>query len=179
MMAFILPVLDDALFAAVAGIGFCFATNPPLRIVPFVAVLAAVGHAFRFILMTHLDMGICTASFLAALFIGVGSVLLTLRVHAPAEFFAFPSLLPMIPGLYAYKAIAGFAEFVGTTDVAAKETWMLLMADQGFTALTIVCALGAGAMIPVMMLQHSPLLAPVLERYYRRRKERGKGLFLA
>lgn len=37
-------------------------------------------------------------------------------IHCPAEVFSFPSLLPMIPGMYAYKTILALIRFMRTED---------------------------------------------------------------
>jgi uncharacterized membrane protein YjjB (DUF3815 family) len=161
---FLLPLLNDFVFAALAGVGFCLATNPPLRIVPLVAVFAGLGHALRFGLAEWGQVGISTGSLLAGLAIGLSSVIATMRLRVPAEFFAFPALLPMIPGMYAYKAILSLLNFVEAGSLAAKEQWLLLTADNGIVALLVVCALGAGALIPIMLLQHTKLFTTTLWR---------------
>lgn len=46
------PVITDGLFAAVAAIGFAVISNPPKRAVTIAALLAAIGHACRFICFT-------------------------------------------------------------------------------------------------------------------------------
>lgn len=176
MSGFVPLLLDDLLFAALAGAGFCLASNPPLRIVPVVAVLAAAGHGLRFALAQCAGVGISTGSLLAGLLVGLCSILATARMRVPSEFFAFPSLLPMIPGLYAYKAILSLLNFMDAPDAVAKQYWLLLTADNGFTALLVVCALGGGALIPIMMFQHTRLLTVVLwKRGQRDRKERLDG----
>lgn len=167
-------LLSDLVFAALAGTGFCLAANPPLRIVPMVAVLAAMGHALRFCLTEFAQISISTGSLLAGLAIGLGSVLATIRMRVPSEFFAFPALLPMIPGLYAYKAIFSLLNFMEAGNLEAKQHWLLLMSDNGFTALLVVCALGAGALIPIMLFQHTTFLAVTLWRKGLQGKQRNK-----
>ena len=49
----VLDILLDGLFAAIAGIGFGAISDPPMRAFPYIALLAAVGHACRFWLVTH------------------------------------------------------------------------------------------------------------------------------
>ena len=44
-------ILSDGFFAAVAAIGFGAISDPPMRAFPVIALLAAVGHALRFVLM--------------------------------------------------------------------------------------------------------------------------------
>ena len=40
-------ILFDGVFAAVAAIGFGAISDPPVRAFPYIALLAAVGHALR------------------------------------------------------------------------------------------------------------------------------------
>ena len=54
-----LDILTDGFFAAVAGIGFGAISDPPLRAFKMIAILAALGHACRFCLMTYLGRGYC------------------------------------------------------------------------------------------------------------------------
>ena len=49
-----LDIFTDGFFAAVAGIGFGAISDPPLRAFKMIALLAALGHACRFCLMTYL-----------------------------------------------------------------------------------------------------------------------------
>ena len=48
----LVDILTDGIFAAVAAIGFGAISDPPLRAFPSIALLAAIGHALRFCLMT-------------------------------------------------------------------------------------------------------------------------------
>ena len=70
-----LEILSDGFFAAVAAIGFGAISDPPMRAFPSIALLAAIGHALRFVLM-HWGMDIASASLCASVTIGVGSLLL-------------------------------------------------------------------------------------------------------
>lgn len=173
MSEFLVFLPQDIVFAALAGIGFCLAANPPLRILPLVAAFAAFGHALRFTLLETAQIGISTGSLLGGFVIGLCSIVATTRTRVPAEFFAFPALLPMIPGLYAYKAILSLFNFMSATSFETKQYWLILMADNGFTALLVVCALGAGALIPIMLFQHSPLVITAL--WKKNRKRAGAG----
>ena len=99
----ILELLEDGFFAAIAAVGFAIISNPPRRSLFVSALLAAIGHSIRYFLM-HFDsfsLSISQASFFASLSIGCLSVFFAKRLAVPAEVFAFPSLLPMIPGMFA------------------------------------------------------------------------------
>lgn len=72
----LVDILTDGIFAAVAAIGFGAISDPPLRAFPSIALLAAIGHALRFCLMTYLGVDIATASLFASFSIGMGSLVL-------------------------------------------------------------------------------------------------------
>ena len=88
---------------------FASISNPPNNAYKYCFVISAVGHAIRFVLMnnSYYHFGLIIASFVAALSIGFLTVLMARRAKCPPETFSFPSLLPMIPGMYAYRTIEG------------------------------------------------------------------------
>ncbi len=57
--------LGDGSIASIAAIGFASISNPPRRIYPYCALVAAIGHALRYILINW-DMHIIPASTFAA-----------------------------------------------------------------------------------------------------------------
>ena len=61
-MDIILGTLQDAFFAAIASVGFASISNPPHRIYPVCAGIAAVGHSLRYVLMNAADMHLVIAS---------------------------------------------------------------------------------------------------------------------
>ena len=89
-------ILLDGLMAAIAATGFAVISNPPRRAIAVSAVLAAVGHAFRFYMLHSWTIDISSATFIAAFTIGMLGVMTAKLVKCPAEIFAFPSLLPMM-----------------------------------------------------------------------------------
>ena len=91
---FITAIILDGAFAAIAAIGFAIISNPPRKAILISAFLAAVGHGLRYFLMhTHLfTMDIATASFFAAVSIGLLAIPFAKAIHCPAEVFSFPSL---------------------------------------------------------------------------------------
>ena len=51
MFELLTATLIDGAFAAVAGLGFAYASSPPKRTLVFCALLAAFAHASRFWIM--------------------------------------------------------------------------------------------------------------------------------
>ena len=113
-------VLLDGALAAVAAVGFAVISNPSRKAIYFSALLAAIGHALRFILIKS-GMEISLATFAAASTIGLLSILFARLIHCPAEVFSFPSLLPMIPGMFAYKTILSMIKFMQSTDAVKAQ----------------------------------------------------------
>lgn len=167
-------VLSDGLFAAVAAIGFAVISNPPRRAILGCAVLAAVGHGLRYFLLNHLGVDISTASLFAAFSIGLLSLWLASRIHCPAEVFAFPSLLPMIPGMYAYKTILALMKFLTDTSGAGTESSELIteIFRNGLTALFVLFALVIGVALPIFLFHKRSYMMTRLFRPQRRRRLR-------
>ena len=98
-------IVIDGLFAAIAAIGFGAISNPPRRAFLSIAIAAAIGHALRFSLMHYVGVDIITASFCASFVIGWVSLFLGSLIYCPMTVVYIPALLPMIPGMYAYKTV--------------------------------------------------------------------------
>lgn len=158
---FITAILLDGIFAAVAAIGFSIISNPPRKAILISAFLAAVGHAVRYYLMhTELfTMSIAPASFFAAASIGLLAIPFAKFIHCPAEVFSFPSLLPMIPGMFAYKSILALTKFMQTTDQAASLEYLVQFFRNGSTTIFVLFALVVGAAIPVFIFHRQSFTA--------------------
>lgn len=100
-----MDLIEDGLFAAVAAIGFGSISNVPLKGMSGCALLAAVGHMLRYVLMTGCGWFIVPSSFMGAVSIGLLSIPASRKFRCPAEALSFPALLPMIPGMYAYRSV--------------------------------------------------------------------------
>lgn len=150
----ILEIFQDALFSAIAATGFAAISKPPRIAFLYCALIAAVGHPLRFVLLnTGIAMQIVPATFIAALVIGTMAVLMSPLSRIPAETYLFPSLLPMIPGVYAYKMFAGLAKCIFATD---QETFMYslyLFCYNGMTCACIILCMVIGAVIPIFALK--------------------------
>lgn len=146
---------QDALFSAIAAIGFAAISNPPRRAYLYCAVIAAAGHSTRFLLMegTGLRLHIMVATALASLLIGVLAVLISPRSRVPAETYLYPSLLPMIPGIYAYRAFGGLVMCLYHGGEASFGHYFYLFAHNGLTCFFILLSMAVGATVPVFMMK--------------------------
>lgn len=148
----VVELLHDALFAAVAAIGFSAISNPPRRAYLYCAVIAAAGHSLRFCLMHTLEWHIVISSFCASLLIGLLAVLFSPHAKIPAETSLYPALLPMIPGIYAYKTFGALVMCMYYGGEKEFLHYFYLFANNGLTTFFILFAMVVGATIPMFML---------------------------
>ena len=126
----LVDILTDGIFAAVAAIGFGAISDPPLRAFPSIALLAAIGHALRFCLMTYLGVDIATASLLLYI----------------------PALLPMIPGMYAYKIVFSLIMFMQNMKVPElQEKYLIDLFTNTIVTCSVIFMLAVGATIPLFL----------------------------
>lgn len=150
----LIELLTDGIFAAMAGIGFGAISNPPKRAFVPIAILAAVGHALRYALMNYLGFDIATASVLASFAIGMLSIALGARVHCPITILYIPALLPMIPGMYAYRAVFSLIMFLhNLNNPVMEEEYLHLFLVNGVITGTVIFNLAVGATIPFFLFQ--------------------------
>ena len=150
----ILEFLIDGFFAAIAAIGFGAISNPPRRAYAAIALLAAVGHALRYGLMHYLNIDIATASIAASFTIGMGSVVLGARTHCPITVLYIPALLPMIPGMYAYRIVFTLIMFLqNLNNPAMEQQYIQQLFVNGVVTATVIFNLAVGATIPIFLFQ--------------------------
>lgn len=151
----ILQFLQDALFAAIAAIGFAAISCPPRQAYLYCALIAAIGHSTRFLLMQsdYFHFHIVIATTIASLIIGVLAVLLSPKSRVPAETFLYPSLLPMIPGIYAYKTFGGLVMCMYHGTEEAFDHYFYLFTSNGLTCFFILAGMTIGATVPIFLMK--------------------------
>ncbi len=153
-MTFIFNVFEDAMFGALAGIGFASISNPPRNAYPYCALISGTGHGVRYILMNNaFNQGsLIVSSFVAALVIGFMSVGWACKAKCPPETFSFPSLLPMIPGMYAYRTVEGLVMCLFTSNEELFNHYLYLCTSNCFTCVFDILGMVLGVTIPIFIL---------------------------
>ncbi len=145
-------ILADALGAAIAAIGFSVISNPPRRAILYTAILAAVGHSIRFFLLQYTGLDIASSSFIASFSIGMLSLLAADKLLCPATVLYIPALLPMIPGMYAYRTVFSLIKFLQSSGNESEAIHYLLeMFKNGITTASVLFTLAVGATIPLFI----------------------------
>ena len=147
-------ILLDGLFAAVAAIGFGAISDPPMRAFPRIALLAAIGHALRFTLIHCAALDIATASLFAAFAIGMGSLWLGRGVRCPMTCLYIPALLPMVPGIYAYKTVFALIMLMQhTAESDAARQYMDAFLLNATVTVSVVFMLAVGSTVPILLFR--------------------------
>ena len=147
-------ILLDGFFAAVAAVGFGAVSDPPMRAFPRIALLAAVGHALRFCLMNCAGMDIATASLCAATAIGFGSLWLGKAIRCPMTALYIPALLPMVPGIYAYKTVFALIMLMQhTAESDAARQYMDAFLLNATVTVSVVFMLAVGSTVPILLVR--------------------------
>lgn len=147
----LLEFIKDAILAAVAAIGFGAISRIPRRAYLWCGLIAAIGHSLRFLLMNK-DLGnmhILLATSIAAFVIGSLAVFASPLAKTPAEAYLFPSLLPMIPGIYAYKSFGGMVMCILGESRDQFDAYFYQFAENGLICIAIIMAMTICATIPI------------------------------
>ncbi|MDE5786070.1 MAG: threonine/serine exporter family protein [Duncaniella sp.] len=145
--------VQDAFFAALAAVGFAAISRPPKRLYIYCALIAAAGHSCRLLLLEPLGLHIAAASLLASFIVGLLAVAICRQAHTPPEACLFPALLPMIPGIYAYKAFGAIALCVLNSGTELFDHYFSLFAENGLTCLCILLCMVIGGTVPIFMFK--------------------------
>ena len=129
-------VPEDAVFSALAALGYAFLFNVPARVAWACVVCGVASHTTR-TLCVHLGIDIIAGTLIGALAAGFLAQAFARHFHAPAATFAFPGVVAMVPGAYAFRATIGCLQIVNGT--AAPP----LVAETLALAITIVLMVGA------------------------------------
>lgn len=158
MSSLIAELLFDGLLAAVAATGFAVISNPPRKAIYLSALLAAIGHALRYFLINTTSMDIVTATVIASFTIGMITIFFARMIHCPPEVFSFPSLLPMIPGMYAYRTFMSLMHFIQAKDPLVMQSTMVDILHNGALTVSILFALVLGVSLPLFIFHRQSFL---------------------
>ncbi|NDL61324.1 threonine/serine exporter [Enterobacteriales bacterium SAP-6] len=148
VMSLLLALLEDMLLAAVPALGFAMVFNVPVKALRYCALLGAIGHGTRMLLI-HYGMNIEWASLLAAILIGVIGIHWSRWLLAHPKVFTVAAVIPMFPGISAYSAMVAAVEI---SHLGYSDALMAILVTQFLKAGFIVGALSIGLSLPGLWL---------------------------
>jgi uncharacterized membrane protein YjjB (DUF3815 family) len=141
-------VAQDALFSALAAGGFALLFNVPPRMAWACCVCGVASHSLR-TLLYHFGVDLIAGTLIGALVMGFLAQGLARRFRAPAVALAFPGVVAMVPGSYAFRAVFGILQIAQgvATDATVTETLSLLA-----TAGLMMGAIAVGVAAPALLI---------------------------
>lgn len=147
MIDLMLGLLNDMFFAAIPAVGFALVFNVPVHALRFCAILGAVGHGSRYLMM-HFGIPIEWATFFAASIVSFIGVYWSKKFLAHPKVFTVAGIIPMVPGVFAYKAMIAMVQI--NHDGFSLLLLQTLM-ENFLKAMFIIAGLAVGLAVPGLL----------------------------
>ena len=146
-----ITILGKAFWCGWSALGFSILFNVPPRTLFAIWVLGALGGFLKFT-MLQLSAGVVFASFTAAMAVGFSCIPIAHFRHAPPMIFAIPAVIPMVPGVFAYRFMLGLMKLTGNigsdyNDILAETI------NNGARTLFIIMSLAIGVAVPMHLMR--------------------------
>jgi uncharacterized membrane protein YjjB (DUF3815 family) len=106
----ILLLLEDALWSAIAALGFAILFNVPRHALIYAVLGGAVSHALRTLLIHEFHVSVELGTLLGSMLIGFWAKWCAQRLEMPSLIFAVAGAIPMVPGFFAYSTMIGLLQ---------------------------------------------------------------------
>ncbi|MCB8877326.1 threonine/serine exporter family protein [Acidisoma silvae] len=144
------PIAEDAVFAALAALGFVLLFSVPLRLAWACAVCGLASHTVRLAVMQWTGADLVLGTLIAALLAGGLAQIFARRLDAPAATFAFPGVVAMVPGIYGFRTIAGALQIAGA-GVSPSPVLVDTTLALAVTVLLVTGAITIGIAVPLAL----------------------------
>jgi len=145
-----LEIITKSFWAGIAAIGFAVLFNVPRRVIFSIWTLGALGGLIKFSAM-NFEIGIVFASFLAATAIGIASIQMAHMRNSPPLVFSIPSVIPMVPGFFAYKMMLGMIALTSIENTDDYIQTLIQTVNNGAKMMFVLISLGIGVAIPMLI----------------------------
>ncbi len=133
-----------------AAVGFAILFNVPKRTLWVIFMMGAIGGAAK-ILTMKFGGSIILGSFAGAMLVGFLSIGAAHFKHSPPFVFAIPSVIPMVPGAFAYRMMMGIIRLTGEVDHATFNQLLIETVNNGLKAFFVLMALSVGVSAPMLL----------------------------
>jgi uncharacterized membrane protein YjjB (DUF3815 family) len=141
-------IVYDTFFAALAALGFAVIFNVPKKLLIFVVIASIIGFAVKSTLIQS-GVGVELSTLLGAIVIGSFGKIFSNIYEEPPAVITIASVIPMVPGTFAFKTIIALLDFVSSTapsyELLAQATFYA--AKTGF----ILAAIALGVAAPSLL----------------------------
>lgn len=144
-------LLEKCIWSGLGALGFGILFNSPPRTLFTLWIGGAIGGLIKVLVLQYTG-SVVLAAFLGATAVGILSIPIAHYRHVPPMIFAIPSVIPMIPGVFAYRTMLGFIKL--TAPIGAD--YNAILADtinNGIKTLFILMSLAVGVAIPMHVMR--------------------------
>ncbi|VDZ81113.1 putative inner membrane protein [Salmonella bongori] len=145
---FLLALIQDMILSAIPAVGFAMVFNVPHRALPWCALLGALGHGSRTLMMSA-GFNIEWSTFMASLLVGSIGIQWSRWYLAHPKVFTVAAVIPMFPGISAYTAMISAVKI---SHLGYSEPMMITLLTNFLKASSIVGALSIGLSVPGLWL---------------------------
>ncbi|WP_434762395.1 threonine/serine exporter family protein [Vibrio fortis] len=147
MLELLLGLANDMFFAAIPAVGFALVFNVPQRALVYCALGGAIGHGSRYLMM-HFGVPIEWATFFAATLVGMIGVHWSHKLLAHPKVFTVAALIPMVPGVFAFKAMIAMVEI---NNIGYTPDLVAMLMENFLKAMFIIAGLAIGLAVPGLL----------------------------
>ena len=109
-----------------------------------------MGGLIKFTAMNY-EMGVVFASFLGAVAVGVLAIQMAHMRNSPPLVFSIPSVIPMVPGIFAYKFMLGMIALTSIEKTDIYLQTLIETVNNGSKMMFVLISLGTGVAIPMLL----------------------------
>ncbi|MBC7914209.1 MAG: threonine/serine exporter family protein [Pyrinomonadaceae bacterium] len=146
----LLFLLEKGLWFGVAAAGFAVLFNVPARTLSSIFILGAIGGLTKTYLI-HFDYNVVISTLAGATIVGFLSIPFAHKIHSPPPIFAIPAVIPMVPGILAYRMMLGLINLAGTIDPETYSQVLSETINNGLKVMLILMSLAGGVAIPMLI----------------------------
>lgn len=148
-------LIESIVVSSIITLGWTLMFNVPRRYILYCLLLTILGHGLKTILI-HMNMHLALATFFGSMLASFTGVYFSKRLTVPPKALIVPSLICLMPGIVAYKAMVAMIQigYFGFSDALFTE-----MMSYAFQAIFVASALVLGLSIPsTMFYRRKPIV---------------------
>jgi uncharacterized membrane protein YjjB (DUF3815 family) len=141
---------EKSIWFGLAALGFSVLFNVPQRAMLSIFLIGAAGGVLRLFLIQQ-DVNIVLATLAGAALIGTVSIWAAHNKHVPPLVFAIPAVIPMVPGIFAYRMMIGLVKLSENLEPGMYTQILSETITYGIKVMFILMTLAGGVALPMLI----------------------------
>ncbi|GAB3234853.1 threonine/serine exporter family protein [Algoriphagus aestuariicola] len=149
----LLEVVFKGFWCSLAGFGFGVLFNAPRKSLWMILLVGFLGGLAKFgLMLPQVEGGVILATFAASLLVGFTGVILGNRKKMIPMMITIPSVIPLVPGVFAYRTMLGLMQLATRPDEHYGEIVNQAIYNGAMT-LFVLLAISIGVSIPLVIFR--------------------------